>query len=523
MPGSRDKTLILFLGVALSLSWLFLSRLSHGIDLAWLPASWQAGFAYEVDNNLMPTGTYLVVHLVSSVALIFVVFRLRDRSIGWVPIVFFALLVRLCAIPGEPIHESDFYRYLWDGKSAGAEINPYRFEPGALYLHENGISTPFDDPSTGVTWQAREFSIAEEESLSQLASIRDGNPVEFSRVSHPAVPTIYPPVAQWVFFLTAAVSGWSAVGLKLVLLLFDMGIVCLLVGLLKRLGRNPIWALLYAWNPLVIKEFANSAHYDAIPVFFCLAGLWIAVVDQNEMRRAILIGVALALGFLAKYFAILLLPVLLMAPFSSEKTGLLQICRAARSLSVYAGVVAFVLTAILGFVPFAYWDDIGIGRLFAGLAIYREHWQYNPGVFALLRRGLEIAGDTNAFRHAGWISGVLLVGVVLWQSLRRGGEPVILGEKCLIVISALFVLSPTAFPWYLCWVLVFLPIRPRWSWLILGVLWPLNYLDFKSTEVAPIAHWSLGGFYVLSGSIWLFFLVMWAAEYARGKSRCHSP
>tara|TARA_R110002096_G_scaffold35629_12_gene100345 strand:+ start:953 stop:2542 length:1590 start_codon:yes stop_codon:yes gene_type:complete len=521
MPRISPKSLLLGSGVILCLLWLLMTLISRGIPVDWLPQSWQVGFAYEVDNDAMPTGSFLVGQILASLGLVAVIYQLRNAKLPSVAgvILGFSLLMRLIAVPGEPIHESDFYRYLWDGHSAAHGINPYRFEPGALWLKEEGVTEPFEDSATGVIWNAREFSEKEDKLLERLASIRNESPVWFSRVSHQAVSTVYPPVAQSVFWLAATISPWSAVGLKGILLLFDLGIVVVLIALLKRLGKNPVWAVLYAWNPLVIKEFTNSLHYDAVPVFFCLLGLWIALSNLLPWKRAVMIGLVLGLGFLAKYFAILLLPVLLMAPFSKQASVSLRIRNAVCGSSVYLGVVAFVLVIVAGFLPFVLWDDAGMERVFSGLSTYGAYWQYNPGVFAVARQVFGWLGDTEAFRHAGLFCGVLLATVVIWQSFSKGSEPDVVAGKCCLVIGALFVLSPTAFPWYLCWVFAFAPIRPRWSWLIFGALWSLNYLDFKTVEVAPLAHAKLGGFYVLSGGLWLLLMVLWVVEYMRRKSR----
>jgi len=487
--------------------WIFLTAVSTGIDWAELPESWRAGFGYAVDNDKMPTATFLAVHFLATTLVGVAIWRsCRVRALpGSGLILFFAIAMRLVAMFGEPIHESDFYRYIWDGESALAGVNPYRFEPGALILQETGTTKPFSDPNSEVEWKGRVFSPDELSDLNRLAALRDLNPVWFDRISHKAVPTIYPPIAQLVFICSAGAFGFSVIGLKVVVLLFDLGIVLLLISILKRLGRNPAWAILYAWHPLVVKEFSNSAHYDAVPVFFCVLALWLVVSRPDSVRRAALIGFVLGLGVLAKYFAILLLPVLLWNRRFYRR--------------LWIGVLTFAATFFLGFLPFALWSDVGWARLFDGLRIYGEHWQYNPGVFALFQHGLELAGDGESFRHAGWACAAVLCAIVAWLTLRsRASVP----EKCFAAMGALFVLSPTGFPWYLCWALAFLPFRPRWSWLLLSLLLPLNYLDFKSEDAAPLAFAQYGGFYVLSGLIWIVFAICWIVENARCKSHCLS-
>ena len=62
-----------------------------------------------------------------------------------------------------------------------------------------------------------------------------------------------------------------------------------------------------------------------------------------------------------------------------------------------------------------------------------------------------------------------------WRSASSSFD---LCEKCLWIVAALFLLSPTEFPWYYVWVMPFLAIRPRWSLLLLAVLLPIYYLRF---------------------------------------------
>ncbi len=398
----------------------------------------------------------------------------RWTLIGMVGI---AALIRLTAIFGEPIHENDFYRYLWDGKVSLSGVNPFRYAP----------------------------EMAGESQA--LILLRDSNPDFHDRIGHPAIPTVYPPVAQAVFAISTALFGWSVTGLKAVLLFFDMGIVLLLILILQKLGRNPGWSIIYAWNPLVIKEFANSAHYDAVPVFFCLLALWIAIGSMGAIHKSIATGFVLALGTLAKYFAILLLPVLLIA-VACEKS------RPAwwKSPGLWVGGTFFVFTVVLGFLPFFWWDDVGIRGIFAGLGIYTERWQYSPGIFALLERAGAYRGGEHYFVFAKLIVALALIGVVVLIALIPTRSAQHLAEKCFTIVSALFVLSPTAFPWYYCWVLAFAVFKPRFSWLLLGLLLPINYLDFHSAADIPIAHTQWMGFYFVPSMVWLIFALAWFSE-----------
>ncbi len=454
-------------------------------------------FAYERSNDSMPTGIYLTIHFALFAIMAGTAFGLWKKSalsrFQLRLIIGFAILFRIILIPSTPIHESDFYRYQWDGKVAKAGINPFLFEPGALEIWENGIVIPYIDSHTGVTWRGRDFSAEEILTLQKLAALRDENPVLFERVSHKVVTTIYPPVAQAVFWTSHALFGDSLAGLKFILILFDVGVIFCVVGILKALGRNSFGVIFYAWNPLVMKEFANSAHYDSVPIFFTVLAVYLAVKSKSQITSA----AALAAGTLSKFFSILLVPILLVeSPF--KKNGR-HFFRFVVPVAIFCALVA------VGFTPHFLWNNAGPEHVFSGLKTYNAHWEYNAGLFAIFRNLLP-------FPSAKILSAILLIAVVGILTLIPTRDKTHLAQKAGIVVGSLFILSPTAFPWYFAWVLPFVCVFPKPSWLILGALLPINYLDFHSEESLPFAHATLWRIPWLSWICWGTFATLFAVE-----------
>jgi hypothetical protein len=461
-----------------------------------------AGFQYANSNDDMPTGWWLSLHSAAGAILLCLFRRLRKSSRASVslPIIGFALLFRLILLPSVPIHENDFYRYLWDGQSTAAGINPYEFEPGALYLHDNNITERFADQQVpGVAWEGRTFSGDEIKRLEILRKLRDAHPELLARVGHPAVPTIYPPLAQAVFWLSATLFGPSILGLKIILLAFDFGIILLIYRLLIRFRLPMAGLLIYAWNPLVLKEFANSAHYDAVPIFFTLLAVWLAVRKRTNATETPIFAPALALscGTLAKFFSVLLLPILVPPQWKNWRP-----------------YTAFGALAVIAFLPFIFWDSVGVERVFAGLGIYNANWQYNAFLFPIVHRALALAIDYDlAWTFAKLVMAVVLLTLIAWLTFRRPARtPLRKIYHCTLCIGAFFLLSPTAFPWYFCWLLPFLCLFPRWPWILLSLLLPLNYLDFHTAASMPFAHWRVLGFSTLSWAIWGGFAVALVIE-----------
>ena len=62
---------------------------------------------------------------------------------------------------------------------------------------------------------------------------------------------------------------------------FDLGTCLLLLSLLRARGR-PAAVILYAWNPLVLKELAGSGHLDAAMIFFLVLSIYL--LDHGRPR-----------------------------------------------------------------------------------------------------------------------------------------------------------------------------------------------------------------------------------------------
>ncbi len=107
----------------------------------------------------------------------------------------FAALFRLLLVATPPSLSDDIHRYVWDGRVQAAGINPFLHPPDS----------------------------------EELRALRDEG---WSKVNHPAIRTIYPPLAQGVFALAAA-GGLRERGFKAVLCLFDLAVVVALAWFLR--------------------------------------------------------------------------------------------------------------------------------------------------------------------------------------------------------------------------------------------------------------------------------------------------
>lgn len=144
----------------------------------------------------------------------------------------------------------------------------------------------------------------------------------------------------------------------------DIITVAAMTGLRKRdlfalewsdvMRRAAEWSILYAWCPLVMKEFANSGHLDSIAVFFSVATFYCAVRSfyprrsENSQNASLssawsdrtwtlLAALLLSLAVGAKIYPIVLAPLL----FLSARR------KVSRMAAVSAGIVVLTLTAMM--------------------------------------------------------------------------------------------------------------------------------------------------------------------------------
>src|SRR5215212_2958935 len=236
----------------------------------------------------------------------------------------FAVLFRLSILFAPPYLSDDIYRYVWDGRVQAAGINPYRYIPAAPELVQ-----------------------LRDEAIYPKINRRD-----WAR-------TIYPPVAQVVFFLTTRISE-SVTWMKATMLLFELVTIWAVAQLLALLGRPRQLLLMYAWHPLVVWEFAGSGHVDAIAICF------IALAFLAWQRRSNLgAGFMLACATLVKLFPIVLLPAML-------KQGRWRIAPVVVT-TILVGYLAYLsvgLKSVFGSMP-GYTQEMGVitGQQFYALSL----------------------------------------------------------------------------------------------------------------------------------------------------------
>jgi len=275
---------------------------------------------------------------------------------------------------------------------------------------------------------------------------------------------------------------WSLNAWRLVLLAVDCAALMLLALLLAKLKLPVTRIAVYWWNPLIIKEIYNSGHMDLllVPV---LAGAVLLALNRRHVMSAAL----LACGAGIKVWPVLLLP-LVLAPLLKTPRKLL------------APAAAFVLiTAIMSLPVFA--GGLGVS---SGFSAYSRMWEMNDALYMLVYRGAGLFTGNSATAHLATrtLAVLFLLGLVAFLSIRGSRSNMGLPVQCLAVSSALFIVSPTQFPWYFVWIIPFLVLVPFSPLLLFTALLPVYYTRFYFSSHGMTDIFD-------NGIVWIEFVPVW--------------
>lgn len=214
--------------------------------------------------------------------------------------------------------------------------------------------------------------------------------------------------------------------------LFDLWVLFLIYSLLKEYKKPLIFLAIYWLNPIVVHEFFSSAHMDILTLPFSLLSL------KYFLRKRYLfstIFLAVAAGF--KIWPAAFLPVILWNLWKNKKEFTKNIfVFLSISLVSFIPVIITKIDKSLGFVIYA-------GRWYNNEAFFRSlHWLVKQVKL------LDIADIHCTSCVARWIliSTFLVIIIFIIKKKTQNHESYF--EKFLLIISIMFLISPTQFPWY---------------------------------------------------------------------------
>ncbi len=385
--------------------------------------------------------------LLIAVGILFLIYSWIIKSIDEGEVTFWvivAIVFRVSLLFALPNLSDDFYRFIWDGRLLAAGYHPFAELP--RYYIEHKINIPGIDQAL------------------------------FEKLNSPDYFTIYPPVNQFVFWLSVKLSPHSILGSVLVMRSLiigaEIGSLLLIGKILKHYQLFNKNILLYALNPLVIIELTGNLHFEVFLIFFLLASFWF-LIKGNLIASAL----NFALAICTKLIPLIFLP-LLLARLGFKK-----------SIQFYL-ITGFC--CVLLFMPLLNMEIISGFR--ESIGYYFQKFEFNASIYYIVREwGFWMYGY-NIIQSVGWklalLSTFAILSYTLWDYLQNSKFKVQninpnlancqLPTAYLFVISIYFAFSTTVHPWYVTTLVAFSAVSTyRFAILWSGLIF-LTYVGYTA-------------------------------------------
>lgn len=346
------------------------------------------GYYVERTQTWLLLGSFSLMFIASLVVM-------RDTAEGEEDLPYYwGMLMRLMLLFSFPALSDDVYRFIWDGRLLFNLTDPYKQLPS--------------------------------EYVSQ--GIEGINQVLYAKLNSQEYYSVYPPLNQVFFFLSVLFSPnsefWSAVILRVVILVFELGNIRLIKKLLRHYELPQKYGLLYALNPMIILELTGNLHFEAIMVFFLLLALW--YYEQNKLHwSAVFFGLSVATKFLPLIFL----------PLLFRKIGF-------KKTAVYSSIVLAIL--VVSFLPLI--NTAHIWAIRDSMELYFQKFEFNASIYYLTRwYGYQLAGHNIIAVSGKWMMLATLGSILLYSFV---GKKRRLPEQMMWVWALYVLFATTVHPWY---------------------------------------------------------------------------
>jgi alpha-1,2-mannosyltransferase len=333
-----------------------------------------------------------------------------------------SLAIGVAAMAGPPNTSTDSARYAWDGIVQNAGISPYTYVPSDPALEELRTDWLFPAPVDGECVGERIMTV-DEPGTGDLVC---------TAINRAKVPTIYPPASELVFAGVRAITGdapeyWPS---QLFGLLVSLAVTVLLLRALQNSGRDPRWAAIWGWSPLVATEGVTNSHIDILSALLLVVASLLVASGRRWAG-----GAALGASIATKLIPVIGAPALL----------------GRRPLPV---IVASVGVFLVLYIPYVIADGIEVLGYLPG---YLSEEGYESGTrFIML--SLVAPGPASLVLAAALIA---VTGALVWWKTDPA-DPW-LGQLVMIGVT-LLVVTPR-YPWYALLLVPMIAMTGRWEWL----------------------------------------------------------
>lgn len=390
--------------------------------------------------------TFAIVYLCSSVTqqegyIIIGLYSLAFISYGYliryssrfIHLIILGVLVRFVLVFLFPNLSDDIYRFIWDGHLISDGYNPLSYTPKDFLISHS--------------------ELADNSIYAQI----------YPLLNSPEYFTVYPPISQFVYWLASFASSveGSAIIMKTIFFLAELGSCFLLLKILMALGKPRNLALWYFLNPLVIVELTGQLHFEAFMIFFLLAGIWFLLIE-----KPVVAGSMMAFSIGAKLLPLMFIPLILKYLFPHGWIKFL---------------LSLALTCTILFVPMFYGVDIA--NFFSSLGLYYQSFEFNASVYYLLRAiGYAITGYNQIAILGPLLSVIALIAILIVASKVSYRDRVALIWSMFLSLAIYLFFTTTVHPWYIVMLLMLSVFVNQW-WVIVWsgvVVW--SYTTYMTED-----------------------------------------
>jgi Gpi18-like mannosyltransferase len=339
-------------------------------------------------------------------------------------------LIRVVLIFAFPNLSDDIYRFVWDGRCTHAGVSPYAYLPTALV--EQGI--------TGLS------------------------PALYSELNSPDYYSVYPPLAQLLYYLSSypaldlATSAGILKGLHIIIEATGaIALYQIAQSYYTRTKALHITALYYLC-PLVIIEGVGNLHHEPMSI-----GLLLVSLRLLQCRRYFASAVAVVLGAGIKLIPVIAIPFVIYRLAGRARWQYLL------GLAVSSSLMAIPLLVGLDIANFA-----------ESIDLYFRKFEFNASVYYVSRYIGKLVTGYNLIAYIGpllALAPVLFFGnaILRWS---RDLDVKVIARYCLFGLTLYYLMATTVHPWYIINLLplaALLGLRYAIVWAVLISLTYINY------------------------------------------------
>ena len=271
-----------------------------------------------------------------------------------------------------------------------------------------------------------------------------------SKMNYKEMKTIYFPLSQWLFYVGFKISGENFWGYKFLIFISIIISIVLFYKILVHLNMEKKRLLFFILSPLIYFQFSIDGHLDAFGLPLLISSLYFYLKDK-KFYSAFFLG----LSFSIKPVAIVLIPLF----FLNEKS----------IADKFKFLIVTIFIFLIQFTPYIFSSNP-----FEAFIIFSKNWMFNGFIFTTIN---SIIHNNQLARLITWICLIISLLPIYFGKIE-------LIKKFYFAILLMIIFSPVIHPWYLSWLLIFIPFTNFWSgiYLVSAVsLTSITILVYKMT------------------------------------------